>query len=271
VAVKKLLQVKGKGFGVEGILDPFASGLLIAATGPSTRFLSYFLKFQKTYTAEITLGAETDTLDPTGEVTRREAIPSLTTELLTQIQAQFTGEIQQIPPLYSNLKIDGRRGHEIARGGETAELKPRWVAVHEMLLAIKDETTLTMRCTVSSGTYIRSLARDIAYALGTCGHLNALRRVAIGPFSVAELAPLEPEPLGWIKAEMGDFDALHFFPVVTINAIEADKLLHGNPFRLPNPGSGISRVLCGGQFIGLGLWDIDKLLVEKIYSTEPEP
>jgi tRNA pseudouridine55 synthase len=271
VAVKKLLQVKGRGFGVEGILDPFASGLLIAATGPSTRFLSYFLKFRKTYAAEITLGAGTDTLDYTGDVTRRERVPSLNDGLLTKVAAQFTGEIEQIPPLYSNLKIEGRRGHEIARLGQTAELKPRRVAVHEILLTIRDETRLNLRCTVSSGTYIRALARDIALALGTVGHLSALRRVSIGPFLVDELAPQLPEPLGWIKAEMSDFEALHFYPVVTINEIEAGKLLHGNPFRLPNPGTGITRVLCSEQFIGLGLWDGDKLLVEKIYSTEPEP
>ncbi len=269
MAVKKLLQVKGRGFGVEGILDPFASGLLIAATGPSTRFLSYYLPFPKTYIAEISLGAETDTLDHTGDILRRRAIPSLDAGGLSQLQAQFSGEMEQIPPLYSNLKIDGRRGHEIARLGETAELKPRRVTVHELLLTIKDEATLTMRCQVSSGTYIRALARDLAIALGTYGHLSMLRRTDIGPFTLGGVA--RQHELGFITAEMSDFDALYFYPVVHISEGETVKFLHGNPFRLPNPGMGITRVVCGERFIGLGLWDDDKLLVEKIYSTAPEP
>lgn len=242
--------------------------MLIAATGPSTRFLSYFLGFQKTYIAEIALGAETDTLDHTGEILSRQPVLPLKTEHFSQIQQQFTGEIEQIPPLYSNLKIDGRRGHEIARLGETAELKPRRVTIHEILLAIKDETTLTMRCRVSSGTYIRALARDIAQALGTVGHLSMLRRTKIGHLKLPEVAP--QAELGFIAAETSDFDVLGFFPAVTVNEVEADKFLHGNPFTLPQPGTGINRVLCAGKFIGLGIWKEDKLCVEKIYSTQPE-
>ena len=125
-----------------------------------------------------------------------------------------------------------------------------------------------MRCQVSSGTYIRSLARDIALALGTVGHLSMLRRTRIGHFHMPETT--QQTELGFITAEISDFDVLDFYPVVLVNEIEADKFLHGNPFTQPQPGTGINRVLCGDQFIGLGIWKEDKLCVEKIYSTQPE-
>ena len=171
--MKNVLQVKGRGFGVEGILDPFASGLLIAATGDSTRFLSYFLRFEKTYVAELTLGRETDTLDNMGSLTKEMPVPRLLVEVLAGTKEQFQGKILQVPPLFSNVQVDGRRGHQIARAGETAELKPREVTIHSLDLRILNDRTLRMECTVSAGTYIRSLARDIAAALGTCGQCPA--------------------------------------------------------------------------------------------------
>lgn len=240
---------------------------MIAATGDSTRFLSYFLAFPKTYIAEIALGSETDTLDHTGNVITITNLPPITDHDLRRVEREFTGAITQIPPLFSNIQVDGRRGHEIARAGGAAELKPRVVTIHKLLLANNCTGKLALRCTVASGTYIRSLARDIALALGTRGHLAALRRVAIGHLTVGEQHP--QTETGLIAAQMTDFEALSFFPYATVTETEAKKFLHGMPFTPAALGTGITRVLCGDRFIGLGRFSDNKLLVEKIYSTAP--
>lgn len=256
---------------------------MIAATGDSTRFLSYFLAFPKTYLAEITLGAETDTLDNTGNVITITPTPPISSHELKRVEREFTGAISQIPPLFSNIQVDGRRGHEIARMGETVAMQPRLVHVHALSLAMEFHShaaenhsiamekhrQILMKCTVSSGTYIRALARDIAVALGTCGHLSALRRVSIGHFTVGEQPPQTEG--GLISAQMTDFEALAFYGQVTVTESEANKFLHGLPFTpvAGDTGTGITRVLCGDRFIGLGRFSDNKLLVEKIYSTAP--
>lgn len=244
---------------------------MIAATGASTRFLSYFLTLPKTYTAEITLGSETDTLDTEGDVIQRKPVPPLNNSLLAAIAAKFTGEIEQIPPLFSNVKIDGQRAHKAARQGETLALRPRRVYVHSLALSLAMEFhsgPVLMRCTVSSGTYIRSLARDIALALGTCGYLSRLRRVSIGDFSAGENPP--PEPCGLILSETPDFEALPFFGVVTVSETEAKKFLNGMPLQGVEKADGIYRIRTESRFLGLAHIASGVLRVEKIYSTQPE-
>ncbi|HMV36326.1 MAG TPA: tRNA pseudouridine(55) synthase TruB [Turneriella sp.] len=265
LAVKNVLQVKGRGFGVEGILDPFASGLLIAATGDSTRFLSYFLRFEKTYVAELTLGRETDTLDNMGSLTKEMPVPRLLVEVLAGTKQQFQGKILQVPPLFSNVQVDGRRGHQIARAGETAELKPREVTIHSLDLRILNDRTLRMECTVSAGTYIRSLARDIAAALGTCGHLSALRRTAIGPFLVVtKEAPTSQ--YGEILQSLSDADALGSFAALHLPLDVARRFYQGQrPAVAPDTEHGLRRVFAEDRFIGLGRLEQGRLLVENIY------
>lgn len=253
---------------MEGILDPFASGLLIAATGDSTRFLHYFLRFEKTYVAELTLGRETDTLDNMGSVIKEMPVPQLTAESLVGTKDRFQGKIPQVPPLFSNVQVDGRRGHEIARAGETAELKPREVTVHRLELYIVNHTTLRMECTVSAGTYIRSLARDIAAALGTCGHLSALRRMAIGPFLVStKEAPTEES--GIVIQELPDPDALAFFAALHLSLADARRFYQGQRPLVANATEhGLRRVFAEERFIGIGRLERGRLLVEKIYPQE---
>ncbi len=263
--MKNVLQVKGRGFGVEGILDPFASGLLIAATGDSTRFLSYFLQFEKTYVAELTLGRETDTLDNMGSLIKEMPVPELSAEVLVGTKHQFQGKIPQVPPLFSNVQVDGRRGHQIARAGGTAELKPREVTIHRLELHIVNNTTLRLECNVSAGTYIRSLARDIAASLGTCGHLSALRRMAIGAFSVGtKEAPTDQ--YGVIMRQLADHDALAFFEALHLPLDMARRFYQGQrPVVAPDTDSGLRRVFAEDRFIGLGRLEQGRLLVENIY------
>lgn len=171
--------------------------------------------------------------------------------------------------MYSNVRVDGVRAHELARAGAGADPSPREVEVHALTLTQSAPDTLVMHCTTASGTYIRSLARDIASALGTCGHLTVLRRVSIGRWSVSE----EPTVTATseIKREADDFAFLDFFPVVHVTIVESYKYLNGNPFSPESPPgqAGVYRVAAPENFLGLGHYDGEKLTVEKVYPTAP--
>lgn len=170
--------------GHAGTLDRFATGLLILLTGKLTRLIRVFSGLEKHYVARVRFGVETETLDPEGEVTRRGDVPN--EDSLRSVLAAFTGDIVQVPPAYSAVHVNGARAYRLARDGETPDIKPRTVTVHSIDLRSMEgpEAVLDIRC--GSGTYVRSLARDIAYELGTVAHLTELRRTAIGDFGVDE-------------------------------------------------------------------------------------
>lgn len=213
----------------------------------------------------LTLGSETDTLDNTGSVTGTMPVPVLGESLLADISARFVGVLPQIPPLFSNVQVAGRRGHEIARAGEKVELKPRMVAIHALQLFALNHNQLRLECRVSAGTYIRALARDIATALGTCGHLSALRRTAIGPFLVGtKNAPAEP--YGVVIEQLSDAEALSFFPSLALSKEQARRFYQGQaPLVAPATEQGIRRIFAEGVFLGLGRLERGRLRVEKIY------
>ena len=177
-AVKKIFST-GK-VGHTGTLDRFASGLLLVLVGRAVKLNSLFVGLAKEYTGTIFFGAETDTLDPEGAVIAEGNVPSR--EQVKAALAEFRGEFLQEPPVYSALHIGGRRAHELAREGKTPEMKKRPVKVFELELVSwsPPQATIYVRC--SAGTYIRSLARDIALAAGSRAHLSALNRGAVGPF-----------------------------------------------------------------------------------------
>lgn len=189
-AVKRNLREAGFGkvkVGHGGTLDPLATGVLPIALGEATKLCGRMLDASKTYDFTILFGTETSGLDAEGEIVARSDIrPTLTQ--VEAVLAQFTGPIAQIPPAYSAIKVDGKRAYDLARAGAVVEMKSRNVTVHA-LSAHKVEATgalasVTLTADVSKGTYIRSLARDIAYAVGTVGHVTMLRRMRAGPFSV---------------------------------------------------------------------------------------
>ncbi len=186
-AVKRNLREGGYAktkVGHGGTLDPLAEGVLPIALGEATKLAGRMLDASKIYDFTILFGEETDTLDTEGEVIERSNVmPSL--EQVEAVLTQFTGPIEQVPPAYSALKVDGKRAYDRARAGETVELKMRTVTVHALTIADSAKTPreITLTAHVSKGTYIRSLARDIARALGTCGHVTYLRRTKAGPFS----------------------------------------------------------------------------------------
>jgi tRNA pseudouridine55 synthase len=166
-----------------GTLDPLAEGVLPIALGEATKLAGRMLDASKVYEFTIRFGEETDTLDTEGTVIERsERLP--TRQEIAAVLPQFTGPIEQVPPAYSALKVDGRRAYDLARSGEEVELATRRVTVFELTIIAAADSEVTLRAHVSKGTYIRSLARDIARALGTVGHVTYLRRTKAGPFTL---------------------------------------------------------------------------------------
>lgn len=189
--IKQEYSLKKIKVGHAGTLDPLASGLLIICTGKETKNINIYQAQEKEYTGTITLGATTPSYDLETEIDQRFPINELTPELLKKTTEQFTGEIQQKPPIYSAIKKDGKRLYELARAGETAEIKERLVTVHEFELSNFRLPKVDFRIACSKGTYIRSMAHDFGQALENGGHLSALRRTAIGNYRVENALTLE--------------------------------------------------------------------------------
>ena len=194
-AVKRNLRQGGYAktkVGHGGTLDPLAEGVLPIALGEATKLAGRMLDASKIYEFTIKFGEETNTLDTEGEVVQRSDVrPTL--EQIEGVLPSFTGPIEQVPPAFSALKVDGKRAYDLARAGEQVELKTRAVTIHSLTMGHgpheRDEITLTAH--VSKGTYIRSLARDIARALGTVGHVTYLRRTKAGPFLETQAISLD--------------------------------------------------------------------------------
>ena len=170
--------------GHTGALDPLASGLLPICLGEATKFSHYLLNSTKRYQTTIYLGHSTTTGDTEGEVLLEKAVPVLSEEKIQQVLADFTGDLQQVPPMYSALKKDGRPLYELARQGIEIEREARPMTIDAIELLSFSENSLTLDITCSKGTYIRVLGEDIAQALGTYGHLTYLHRIRTGHFDL---------------------------------------------------------------------------------------
>jgi tRNA pseudouridine55 synthase len=221
--------------GHAGTLDPMATGLLVLGVEGATRLLTFVVGLDKTYEATIRLGVATDTDDADGEVVSTTDASSLASVAISEAIAPLIGRISQVPSTYSAIKVDGRRAYDLARAGEEVQLKAREVTVSRFdVLAERRPATgnptggvvdLDVVVDCSSGTYIRSLARDLGAALGVGGHLTALRRTRIGPFDVAQAAAVDGiadaallDPAVSAAAVLGRFD---------VTAEEATDLRHG--------------------------------------------
>jgi tRNA pseudouridine55 synthase len=240
-AVKRLLREAGEPktkVGHGGTLDPLASGVLPIALGEATKLAGRMLDATKAYDLAIRFGEETDTLDAEGQaIATNEFRP--TPEQIEAVLPRFTGEIEQVPPVFSALKIGGKAAYERARAGETLEMTPRRVTVHELSIhhpresgndGVVDEITLS--ATVSKGTYIRSLARDIAHALGTVGHVSYLRRTRAGPFSLASAISLDfleeaAKARALTRTVLPLTAALDDIPALPVTPGQAQLLRHG--------------------------------------------
>ena len=215
--------------GHAGTLDPFATGLLVLLLGRATRLAQYVNDEPKEYVGEVLFGAETETEDLLGAVTRTAPLP--TADELKAIATLFTGRISQVPPAYSAKRIEGKRAYELARSGAEVELKAVEVQIHSLSFESFTEaggrvSSCRIRVACGGGTYIRSLARDIARAVGSAAHLTSLRRERAGVFSLGRSVPLERlrEGEGTLAPPV---DALEGYPVQPLSDDEVAKVTRG--------------------------------------------
>lgn len=190
--------------GHTGTLDPFATGLMIVVVGQECKKANQYSKLDKVYEATITLGAQSSTGDPEGEITAVSATQPTRTAVLEAL-GLFTGQIEQTPPVFSAIKIGGRRAYELARQGKTVEMPTRQVTVYTLELISYDYPEVRIRTHVSSGTYIRTLAEDLGRTLGTGAYCSALRRLQVGKWSIDEAVPLAV----WLEREERQNDREH--------------------------------------------------------------
>lgn len=190
--VKRLIPDVKVGHG--GTLDPFAEGVLLILVGKATKRMPDLLRRRKRYHALLKLGIGTATGDHTGSIQTTTPVPAISGELLRTVEGKFTGDITQIPPRYSAKKIKGRPAYKYARAGQPVQLEPIHITVHDLTLNLVERDLLRIVVTCSSGTYIRVLGEDIARMLGTCGHLVALQRTAIGDYRIEDCIALDQLP-----------------------------------------------------------------------------
>ena len=189
--IKQRFQIKKIKVGHAGTLDPLATGLLIICTGKQTKEIHVYQGQEKEYTGTITIGATTPSYDLETEIDNTFPTAHITKELIHDTTKQFLGEIDQKPPIFSAIKKEGKRLYELARKGETAEIKSRKVTIDEFEITNINLPNIDFRVVCSKGTYIRSLAYDFGKALHSGGHLSALRRTKIGTFSVEKAKSIE--------------------------------------------------------------------------------
>lgn len=257
--------------GHTGTLDPMATGLLPLTFGEATKFSQMLLDADKAYEATVRLGVETDTGDAEGKPLRSAPV-EVTAEAIDRSLQSLTGEIDQIPPMYSALKRDGKPLYEYARAGIELELAPRRVTIHKLDLLGVDTESLHLRVECSKGTYIRTLAIDLGRLLGCGAHLSALRRTRIGPFSVdgaTSIAALESVAMEKRDAMLAPVDALvSHLPRVDLDADQAHALLQGRVLMLSARIAGMVRVYGDDRYLGLGESSGDgKLSSKRLVST----
>jgi tRNA pseudouridine55 synthase len=264
--VRWLFQARKAGH--TGTLDPFATGMLPICLGEASKTAGFMLDASKTYLAEARLGQATTTGDIEGEVTEQQPAPQVGLAEVRSVLARFRGRIEQVPPMYSALKHQGQPLYRLARAGQEVKREPRTVTIHRIEAVLWESPVLTFRVECSKGTYVRTLAEDIAREMGSCAHLTALRRLSVGPFGEADMLGLDDlEPL----AEAGTLDetllapdaGLANWPVVTLGEDAAVKFGHGNPVAGVAAPPGPVRVYGPGGLLGLGEVSVDKLLKAK--------
>ncbi len=255
--VKRLYDARKAGH--TGSLDPLADGMLPICLGDATKMSAFLLDSDKYYDFRLRLGVTTATGDSEGEVLRERPVGALERETIERVVAGFVGEIEQLPPMYSALKHQGKRLYELARQGVEVEREPRRVQIHELSLGEVALPEFQLRVHCSKGTYVRTLAEDIGEALGCGAHVIALRRTGVGPYtgqrmySMEELEDLAEDGQAALDAVLLPLDtALGDWPRVEVGADTAFYMRQGQPVLVPKaPTSGWVRVYHGGSLLAL--------------------
>ncbi len=265
--------------GHTGSLDPLASGLLPICLGQATKACGLLLDADKTYRFRIALGRSTSTGDREGETVETAAVPQFDDAAIRQLAAAFVGESTQVPPMYSALKHAGQRLYRLARAGVEVERAPRRVRIDRLELLAAGAGWLEFEVACSKGTYVRSLAEDMARAFGTVGHVESLRRIGLGPFTGMPMHTLDEIEQaaatgGGIATMLLPVDeALPGLPAVQLGAAEQASVLQGRA--VPALGPGASRVRIygvGGRFLGVGRMSAEgaRLAPERIMVRLPD-
>jgi tRNA pseudouridine55 synthase len=257
----QVVNVVRRGTGVRkvghaGTLDPRASGVLVLCLGSATRLSEYLSTASKRYQAVIRFGLATQTYDAEGDVMLQTGNAPSRKEI-EDILPEFMGEINQVPPPYSAIKVKGSKAYELAREGREVELDPRVVTIHDLKLSSYKAPDLALEIECSAGTYIRSIAHDLGERLSTGAHLAALRRVKAGPFTIDDAIPFPKLEVGfmvdkWERYIVPAKDALPDFPIVNVSQEDLDHVKHGH--RIPaEPGaSGLARAISqDGELIAI--------------------
>ena len=235
-----------------GTLDPMATGVLPVFVGRATRGVEFFEHAEKTYETVLLLGRTTDTQDVTGTVLAEKAV-RLSPADIENVLPRFRGDILQVPPMYSALKVNGKKLYELARKGQEVERQPRPITVFELTNLGFDGTRLRLRVRCSKGTYIRTLCQDIGEALGCGGCMEALRRVRAGEYGIEDAVPLEKlleseTPEQYLRS----LDTMFAHcPAVTLTANQEKRCRNGNPFSSPLPQGTYRAYSQSGEFLML--------------------
>jgi tRNA pseudouridine55 synthase len=258
-ALQRVRRVFGaRKAGHTGSLDPLASGLLPVCLGQATKACGFLLDADKTYRFRLVLGSRTSTGDRAGETVETAAVPPLDPDRVRAIVATFLGESTQVPPMYSALKHEGERLYRLARAGVEVERAPRRIRIERLEWLGAGDGWLDFEVVCSKGTYVRSLAEDLARALGTVGHVASLRRTGLGPFTGQHMQSLEaieraagsPGLEGLLLAVDA---ALPDLPAIRLTGVAEASILQGRSVAMPGPGSARVRMYgADGRFLGIG-------------------
>jgi tRNA pseudouridine55 synthase len=261
-SVKRLFDAQKVGHA--GTLDPLASGALPIALGDATKTVPFVQDGAKLYRFTIRWGANTDSDDADGAVIATSDLRPTPAEIEAALPA-FTGEIMQRPPAFSAIKIGGERAYDLAREGEMVEIAERPVSIHRLaLVEVPDADHAVLEAECGKGTYVRSLARDLARTLGTCGHVSALRRLSVGPFDATTLIPIEALIRAREEGPASGLDrflmpvgtALSALPEIIIQRNDVPRIMRGQPVLLRGAGIPVAaepvHATCGGKSLAIG-------------------
>ena len=257
-AVSRLKYLyNAKKAGHAGTLDPLASGILPVAFGEATKTVPFVQDGEKSYRFTVRWGAETTTDDLEGAVTETSGLRPEPAEILAQLP-RFIGEISQVPPAFSAIKVDGERAYDLSRAGETVELAARTISVHDLRLISSNADEAVIEADCGKGTYVRAIARDLGRALGCFGQVSALRRTRVGPFAEADAIDLDlltNEPDSRAASLLNVEAGLLQVPCVVVDSTLAARLRRGQSIILRGrdaPVEGVVYASCGGVPVAFG-------------------
>lgn len=268
--LRRVLNTKKIGHG--GTLDPDAAGVLPVFAGSATRLLEFAVEGRKEYIAEFTLGAQTVTGDDSGEIVKTMPVPAFGKQELEAVLAQFTGKQMQLPPMYSAIKINGKKLYQLARQGVEVERTARPSEVYKLELLHYTANSFTVRVACSKGTYIRVLGEDLATALGTCGTMSFLLRTQVGAYMIDKACTLQEIAENPEACAAEPLTAVAELPKLKVNARQAARITNGVRTTVAQTADGRYVLLGpGDEFLGIVRCEQERLQAEKILEHYPMP